>query len=89
MFLRQVLVPTFFLLLAVFVFIYTDRIYDFFLELQYDYDRMLKGDDVKPPRSLLFGRKISVFVGRVVSLFGILFSLFMLWLFFLSGWESR
>ncbi len=82
---EEVLVPAFFLFLGLFVFIFTDRIYKSFLQTQNEYDRLLKGDDVKPRESLLFGKSISVVVGKVISLLMILFSLIVIWENFFSG----
>ncbi len=77
--LEGVLVFGFFIFLGLFVFIFTGRICDFFLMLQHDYDRLLKGDDVKPRESYFVPRSVGVFVGKVISLLVILFSLFVLW----------
>ncbi len=78
--LEGVLVFGFFIFLGLFVFIFTGRIYDFGLILQHDYDRLLKGDDVKPRESHFIPRSVFVFVGKVFSLLMILFCLFLLWL---------
>ncbi len=78
--LAGVLLLIFFLFLLVFFFIFTGRVYDFFLILQHDYERLLKGDDVKPRESYFVPRRVGVFVGKVISLLMILFCLFLLWL---------
>ncbi len=82
MFVEAVLVSVFFLAVGLFVFVYADKIISFFLEVKHDYSRLLKGDDVEPPGSPIFGRKTALVWARIVATIFIVFSLVLLWFIF-------
>lgn len=79
MFVETVLVSIFFLSIGLFLFFYADKIISFFLEVKHNHNRMLRGDDVEPPRSPILGRKTALFWARIVAVIFILFSLLLLW----------
>ncbi len=84
--LLDVLVPVLLLLFGLSLIIYSGRLYDTFLNVYRDHNRTLWGDDKEPSNFLVFPKGISVLVGRLVGLFIILFSMSMIWVFFISGW---
>ena len=70
-----------FIVAALFLFIFPDRIYDFFLDIKGDYYRIWQGERAKRPDRLLIGRQSHKWFARIFSIIIILFFLFVLWFF--------
>ena len=75
------LVSLFFIGIAFFLFIFPDRIYDFFLDAKRDYYRIWEGERAKRPERLLIGRQSAKWIARIFSIIIVLFFLFVLWFF--------
>ena len=73
------LVSFFFIGLALFLFIFPDKIYDFFLDTKRDYYRIWQGAKVRRPEKLLIRRQHAKWIARVFSIIIIIFFLFVLW----------
>ena len=75
------LVSFFFIGIALFLFIFPDRIYDFFLDTKRDYYRIWQGERARRPDKLLIRRQSAKWFARIFSIIIILFFLFVLWFF--------
>ena len=75
------LLSLFFIGISLFLFIFPDKIYDFFLDTKYDYYRIWQGERANRPSKLLIGRRSAKWLARIFSIIIFLFFLSILWFF--------
>ena len=76
-------IPLLFLATSILLFIYADKVYNFFIEMKYDGRRLFYGDNAEKPH-LLIRKEPGITIIRAFSILYMLFSLFMLWFLFVS-----